>query len=66
MVIEYTSKQPVEYYNMNMYLFGATLFCAFSLKRTTKDDSQAYSNETVSTVERNFHDLVMSVGYQRT
>lgn len=59
------SKQPVEYC-MNVHLFGATSSpscAAFSLKRTARDNSKYFSDETVNTVERNFYvdDLLKSV-----
>ncbi|XP_053386622.1 uncharacterized protein LOC128550820 [Mercenaria mercenaria] len=58
-------EEPKEY-RMNVHLFGATSSpscAAFSLKRTANDNMDTFSQEAVSTVERNFYvdDLLKSV-----
>ncbi|XP_060596964.1 uncharacterized protein LOC132750911 [Ruditapes philippinarum] len=63
------SKEPIEYC-MNVHLFGATSSpscAAFSLKRTARDNSHAFSDETVGTIERNFYvdDLLKSVSDEK-
>lgn len=58
-------KQPMEYC-MTVHLFGATSSpscAAYSLRCTAKDNAEAFSEDTISTIERNFYvdDLLKSV-----
>ncbi|XP_060579867.1 uncharacterized protein LOC132736694 [Ruditapes philippinarum] len=59
------NEEPKEY-RMNVHLFGATSSpscAAFCLKRTANENTDKFSQEAVSTVERNFYvdDLLKSV-----